>query len=117
MIPEPWVSPDRGGGGRNHGRHPAVFRRGENFDGAGHVRLVRGYGILHRTGHGGDRRLVEDAGHAGEGLHEEVEVSDAPLNELHPEVVEEVLDLHPSAGGEVVDDGDVVVLSEGVCKV
>ena len=58
----------------------------------------------------GGRRLVEDAGRAGEGLHEEVEVGDASLDELHPGVVKEVLDVHPPAGGEVIDDGDVVVL-------
>jgi len=53
---------------------------------------------------------VEDAVRAGEGLHQEVEVGDAPLDEGHPGVVEEVLDVHPPAGGEVVDDDDVVVL-------
>ena len=60
---------------------------------------------------------MEDAGRAGEGLHEEVEVGDAPLDERHPGVIEEVLDVHPPAGGEVVDDHDVVVLCERVCKV
>ncbi len=87
MIPAPGVSPDRGGSG-DHGRHPAALRRDGH---AGHVRLVRGERILHRPGHGGDGRLVEDAGRAGEGLHRET--GDAPLNELHPGVVEEVLDL------------------------
>ena len=53
---------------------------------------------------------MEDAGRAGEDLHEEVEVDAAPLDELHPGVVEEVLDVLAPAGGEVVDDGDVVVL-------
>ena len=32
-------------------------------------------------------------------------------------MTQEVLDLHPPAGGEVVDDDDVVVLSEVICKV
>ena len=53
---------------------------------------------------------MEDAVRAGEGLHEEVKVGDAPLDERHPGVVEEVLDVHPPAGGEAVDNGDVVVL-------
>ena len=52
----------------NHSRHPAVLRRDEHIDGAGHVRLVRGEGILHRPGHGGDGRLVKNAIRAGEGL-------------------------------------------------
>ena len=44
-------------------------------------------------------------------LHQEVEVGDAALDERHPGVVEEVLDVHPAwHGGEVVDDDDVVVL-------
>jgi len=60
---------------------------------------------------------VEDAVRAGEGLHQEVEVSDAPLDECHPGVVPEVLDVHPPPGGEVVDDNDVVVLCQGVGKV
>ena len=53
---------------------------------------------------------MEDAIRAGEGLHEQVEVGDAPLDEVHPGMIEEVLDVHPPAGGEVVDDHDVVVL-------
>ena len=53
---------------------------------------------------------MEDAVRTREGLHQEVEVSDASLNERHPGVVEEVLDLLPPPGGEVVDDDDVVVL-------
>ena len=61
-------------------------------------------------GTGGDGRLVEDAVRAREGLHQEVEVGDTPLNERHPGVVEEVLDVLPPPGGEVVDDDDVVVL-------
>jgi hypothetical protein len=60
---------------------------------------------------GSDGRLVEDAGRAGEDFHQEVKVGDAPLDEGHPGVVEEVLDVFPPAGGEVVDDDDVVVLS------
>ena len=60
---------------------------------------------------------MEDAVRAGEGLHEEVEVGDAPLDERHPGVAEEVLDVFPPAGGEVVDDDDVVVLCQGVGKV
>ena len=70
-----------------------------------------GEGILHRPGHGRDRR--EDAGRAGEGLHQEVEVGDAPLDERHPGVVEEELDVFPSPGGEVIDDGDVVMPYQG----
>ena len=79
---------------RNHGQHPATFRRDEYIECPGHVRLVRGKGILHRPGHGSDGRLVEDAVRAGEGLHQEVEVSDAPLDEGHPGVIQEVLDIH-----------------------
>jgi hypothetical protein len=45
-------------------------------------------------------------------LHQEVEVSDAPLDERHPGVVQKVLDVHPPSGGEVVDDDDVVVLCQ-----
>jgi len=62
------------------------------------------------TGGSGGRR-VEDAGRAGEDFHQEVEVRDTPLDECHPGVVEEVLDVHPAwRGREVVDDDDVVVL-------
>ena len=53
---------------------------------------------------------AEDAVRAREGLHEEVEVGDAPLDEVHARVIQEVLDVFPPAGGEVVDDDDVVVL-------
>mgnify|MGYP000928188395 CR=1 FL=1 len=53
---------------------------------------------------------MEDAVRAREGLHEEVEVGDAPLDERHPGVVEEVLDILPPPGGEVIDDDDIVVL-------
>ena len=73
--------------------------------------------VLHRPGHGGDGRLVEDAVRARERIHEEVEVGDAPLDERHPGMIEEVLDVHPPAGGEVVDDDDVVILCQGVGKV
>jgi len=60
---------------------------------------------------GSDDRLVEDAVRARERIHEEVEVGDAPLDEVHARVVQEVLDVHPAwHGGEVVDDDDVVVL-------
>ena len=52
---------------------------------------------------------MEDAGCAGKDLHKEVEVRDAPLDERHPGVVEKVLDVFPPAGGEVVDDDDVVI--------
>ena len=69
------------------------------------------------AGHGGDRRLVEDTVRAREGLHEEVEVGDAPLEKRHPGVVQEVLDVFPPPGGEVVDDDDVVVLCQRICKV
>jgi hypothetical protein len=117
----PWedrgVAVDRGGRSGNHGGHPAVLRRHEHAHRAGHVRLVRGEGVLHRPGHGGDGRLVEDAVRAQEGLHQEVEVGDAPLDEGHPGVAEEVLDLLPPPGGEVIDDYDVVVLCQGVGKV
>ncbi len=103
---------------RNHGQHPATFRRDEYIECPGHVRLVRGKGILHRPGHGSDGRLVEDAVRAGEGLHQEVEVSDAPLDEGHPGVIQEVLDVLPAwHGREVVDDDDVVVLCQRICKV
>jgi len=43
-------------------------------------------------------------------IPEEIKVGDAPLDERHPGVGEEVLDLLPPAGGEVIDDDDVVVL-------
>ena len=111
------VAVDRGGRGGDDGRHPAVLRRDEDIERPGHVRLVRGEGVLHRPGHGGDGRLVEDAVRAREDLHEEVEVGDALLDERHPGVVEEGLNVFPTPGGEVVDDDDVVVLCEGVCKV
>ncbi len=39
---------------------------------------------------------MEDAVRAREGLHQEIKVGDAPLDEGHPGVVEEVLDLHPA---------------------
>ena len=95
----------------NDGRHPAVLRRDEHIDGPGHVRLVRGEGVLHRPGHGRDGRLVKDPGRAREGFHQEIEVGDAPLDNRHPGVVEEVLDVHPAwRGREVVDDDDVVIL-------
>ena len=42
-------------------------------------------------------------------LHQEVGIGDAPLDERHPGVVEEVLDVLPPPGGEVVDDDDVVI--------
>jgi hypothetical protein len=106
------VAVDRGGGGSDDGGHPAVLRRHEHAHRAGHVRLVRGEGVLHRPGHGGDGRLVEDAVRAREGLHEQVEVGDAPLDERHPGVIQEVLDVHPPPGGEVVDDDDVVVCAK-----
>ena len=68
-------------------------------------------GLYHRPRHGGDGRLVEDAVRAREGLHQEVKVGDAPLDERHPGVVQEVLDVFPAwHGREVVDDDDVVVL-------
>ena len=55
---------------------------------------------------------MKDAVRAGEGLHEEVEVGDAPLDERHPGVIQEVFDVRPAwHGREVVDDDDVVVLS------
>ena len=59
---------------------------------------------------GRDGRLVEDAVRPGKGIGEQGEVGDAPLDKRHPGVVEEVLDVHPPTGGEVVDDDDVVVL-------
>ncbi len=93
-----------------NGRYPAVLRRHEHAHRAGHVRLVRGEGVLHRPGHGGDGRLVEDAVRARERIHEQVEVGDAPLDEVHPGMIEEVLDVFPPPGGEVVDDDHVVVL-------
>lgn len=61
------VAVDRGGS--DDGGHPAVLRRDEHLDGAGHVRLVRGEGILHRPGHRGDGHLVEDAVRTGEESH------------------------------------------------
>ena len=62
------------------------------------------------TDRGTEGIAAEDAVRAGEGLHEEVEVGDAPLNKRHPGVVEEVLDVLQPPGREVVDDDDVVVL-------
>jgi len=50
-------------------------------------------------------------------LHQEVEVGDAPLNERHPGMAEEVLNVHPPPGGEVVDDNDVVILRQGIREV
>ena len=60
---------------------------------------------------------MEDAVRARERIHEQVEVGDAPLDEVHPGMIEEVLDVFPPPGGEVVDDDDVVILCQGVCKV
>ena len=91
------VAVDRGGRRRNHGRHPVVFRRDEYLDGAGHVRFVRGKGVLHRPGRGGDRRLMKDAVRPREDFHQEVKIGDASFDELHPRMVEEMLDLHPVA--------------------
>ena len=48
------------------------------------------------TDRGTEGIAAEDAVRAGEGLHEEVEIGDAPLNERHPGVAEEVLDVHPA---------------------
>ena len=59
---------------------------------------------------GNDGRLVEDAVRARERIHEQVKVGDAPLDERHPGMVQEVLDVHPPPGGEGVDDDDVAVL-------
>ena len=60
---------------------------------------------------------MEDAVRARERIHEQVKVRDAPLDERHPGMIEEVLDVFPPPGGEVVDDGDVVILCQGVGKV
>ena len=48
------------------------------------------------TDRGTEGIAAEDAGCAGEDLHEEIEIGDAPLDERHPGVVEEVLDVHPA---------------------
>ena len=78
------VAVDRGGRGGDDGRHPAVLRRDEDIERPGHVRLVRGEGVLHRPGHGGDGCLVEGAVRARKGLRQEAGVRDAPLDERHP---------------------------------
>ena len=52
---------------------------------------------------------MEDVIRAREGLHQEVRIGDAPFDERHPGMTEEVLDVSPSPGGEVVDDDDDVV--------
>jgi len=52
---------------------------------------LRRAGSSPRPGHGGDG---QDAVRAGEGIEKQVEVGDAPLDELCPGMVEEVLDLH-----------------------
>ena len=62
------------------------------------------------TDRGTEGMAAEDAVRAGERLHQEVEVGDAPFDERHPEMAEEVLDVFPPPGGEVVNDDDVVVL-------
>ena len=41
---------------------------------------------------------MKDVIRAREGLHQEVGIGDAPFDERHPGVVEEVLDVHPPAG-------------------
>ena len=69
------------------------------------------------TDWGTDGMAAEDAVRAGEGLHQEVEIGDAPFDERHAGVILEVLDVFPPSGGEVVDDDDVVILCQGVCKV
>ena len=48
------------------------------------------------TDRGTDGIAAEDAVRAREGLHQEVKVGDAPLDERHPGVGEEVLDLLPA---------------------
>jgi len=58
---------------------------------------------------------VEDAVRAREDLHEEVEVSDAPPANVTRRGGARSSPGRP--GGEVVDDDDVVVLCQGVCKV
>ncbi len=85
------------------GRHLTVFRRDEPR--RSHLPHLRLWDPSPAKGCEGGRR--QDAGPVGEGLHREV--GGAPLNEHHPGVVEEVLDLHPPAGGEVIDDGDVAI--------
>ena len=92
-------------------RHPAVFRRGEPRRPRS-PRSRRGDPSL-ASARGGI--AAGDAGRAGGGLHRKT--GGAPLGECHPTVVEEVLDVHPLTGGEVVDDDDVVVLREVICKV
>ncbi len=108
----PWedrgVAVDRGGRSGNHGGHPTVLRRDEHAHGAGHVRLVRGERVLHRPGHGGDRRLVEDAVRAREGLHQKIEVGDAPPANVTRRGGARSSPGRP--GGEDVDDGGGVVL-------
>ena len=44
------------------------------------------------TDRGTEGIAAEDAGCAGEDLHEEIEIGDAPLDERHPGVV----DVHPA---------------------
>ena len=44
------------------------------------------------------------------GLHHEVKIGDAPLDEVHPGMSEEVLEVFPPPGAEVVDADDVVIL-------
>ena len=69
------------------------------------------------TDRGTEGMAAEDAVRARERIHEEFEVGDAPLDERHPGVIQEVLDVFPPPGGEVVDDDDVVILCQGVGKV
>jgi len=48
------------------------------------------------TDRGTEGMAAEDAVRAGERLHQEVEVGDAPFDERHPGMAEEVLDVHPA---------------------
>jgi len=48
------------------------------------------------TDRGTEGMAAEDAVRAGERLHQEVEVGDAPLDERHPGMIEEVLGLLPA---------------------
>jgi len=57
------------------------------------------------TDRGTEGIAAEDAGRAGEHIHEQVEVGDARLDERHPGVIEGVLDVHQAwHSREAVDD-------------
>ena len=105
------VAVDRRGGSRHNRRNAALLCGPEGIEGSGHVHPVRLQRVCHGSGNRSDGRLVKDAVRPGTGVDEQVEVGDAPLDEGHPGVACEVLDILMPPGGEIVDDHDLVVVA------